>query len=142
MRRQREMAPELLSVPGRHGLGDGLFLQVRDDEHQSWLFHYSFHGRAHAMGLGPVDRVSMEMARAEITRCGAALREDRDPITARAESLAAERPKRERAQTFKEVAELYISKNEESWDSAAHRQQWRSSLKTYAYPFIGNKPID
>ena len=40
-----------LNRPGRYGDGKGLWLQVRDAEHRSWLFRYVFAGKQRQMGL-------------------------------------------------------------------------------------------
>jgi hypothetical protein len=49
--------------PGRHGDGGGLWLQVRDAEHKSWLFRFTRHGKARQMGLGPFPDVTLVAAR-------------------------------------------------------------------------------
>jgi integrase len=43
--------------------------------------------------------------------------------------------------TFKTVAETYIAANEDSWRNDKHRQQWKNTLSTYAYPVIGDLPV-
>jgi len=40
------------------------------------------------------------------------------------------------------VAALYIDGREGGWKNEKHRQQWRSTLETHAYPAIGDKPVD
>jgi hypothetical protein len=55
--------------PGRYGDGGGLWLQVRDAEHRSWLFRYKLHGRARQMGLGPLADVPLAEARDIATAC-------------------------------------------------------------------------
>ena len=55
-----------LGFPGRYGDGDGLWLRVRSAGIRSWLFRYMLHGKARAMGLGPVDLVPLAEARAAV----------------------------------------------------------------------------
>jgi hypothetical protein len=43
--------------------------------------------------------------------------------------------------TFAECAARYIAAHEKEWRNAKHRQQWESTLKTYAYPVIGTLPV-
>ncbi|MBV9777554.1 MAG: DUF4102 domain-containing protein, partial [Acetobacteraceae bacterium] len=69
--------------PGRHGDGDGLWLQVRDAERRSWLFRYTLNGRAREMGLGPAGDVSLAEAREAARKCRAVLREGLDPLEQR-----------------------------------------------------------
>src|SRR5262249_5070259 len=38
-------------------------------------------------------------------------------------------------------AEQFIVSQETGWKNAKHRQQWRNTLTTYAYPIIGNLPL-
>ena len=39
------------------------------------------------------------------------------------------------------VAEAHIAANESNWRNDKHRQQWRNTLATYAYPVIGDLPV-
>jgi len=56
--------------PGLHGDGGGLWLQVtRNRRGRSWVFRYSFKGKAREMGLGSLDTVSLAEARAAATEC-------------------------------------------------------------------------
>ena len=52
-----------LTEGGRYGDGDGLWLQVRDADHRSWLFRYTVGRKARQMGLGPLPDVSLAEAR-------------------------------------------------------------------------------
>ncbi len=42
-----------LTRSGRYGDGPGLWLQVRDAQHRSWLFRYAAAGKSRQIGLGP-----------------------------------------------------------------------------------------
>jgi formylglycine-generating enzyme required for sulfatase activity len=52
-----------LTKPGRYGDGGNLWLQISANGGKAWLFRYRHGGRARAMGLRPVDLVSMSEAR-------------------------------------------------------------------------------
>ena len=43
--------------------------------------------------------------------------------------------------TFEHCAEANISANEIGWRNAKHRQQWRNTLRVYAYPTLGRLPV-
>jgi integrase len=58
-------------------------------------------------------------------------------VQKQAEAVAAAAPP---APTFRECAQAYIDEMWLRW-SEKHRNQWPSSLKTYAYPTIGNLTI-
>lgn len=69
-----------LTKAGRYGDGGGLWLQVRDAEHRSWLFRYKLHGKPRQMGLGPATDVSLAEARDAAASCRALVRKGVDPI--------------------------------------------------------------
>jgi hypothetical protein len=46
-----------------------------------------------------------------------------------------------KGRTFRQVAEEFLHHKEAGWRNATHRQQWRSTLRTYAEPVIGSLPI-
>ena len=48
------MAVNRLSKPGRHAVGDGLYLQIGPAGTKAWLLRYMRDGRARQMGLGAV----------------------------------------------------------------------------------------
>jgi len=129
--------PKLLTKPGVHGYGDGLYLQVRDADRRTWILRYSLRGKARWMGLGALDDVPLADARETALAARKLLRAGQDPIEARemAEALAAAPPPA--AHSFKEVALGYIAAHEAGWRNVKHRQQWTNTLSTYAYPTMG-----
>ena len=44
--------------------------------------------------------------------------------------------------TFSEVADAVIEIKSAALSNAKHKAQWRSTLETYAYPFIGSTPVN
>lgn len=46
-----------------------------------------------------------------------------------------------KAVTFEEAAERYIEAHKAGWKNAKHAAQWTTTLKTYAYPLIGESPV-
>ena len=77
-----------LTAPGRYGDGSGLWLQVRDAEHRSWLFRYISGGKHRQMGLGPFPDVSLAEAREAAHGYRAAVRQGQDPIEERRKAKA------------------------------------------------------
>jgi integrase len=128
-----------LTQSGRYGDGDGLWLQVRSADRRSWLFRYMRRGKARAMGLGPVDLISLADARTAARECRQLLLGGTDPLEHRRRlALAASSAA---GPTFNEVAELYIAAHEAGWKNAKHRYQWRNTLSMIAAPVFGDKPI-
>ena len=128
-----------LTQPGAYGDGAGLYLQVRGADNRSWLYRFRLHGKAHLMGLGMVADVSLAEARDAAAAARKLVRQGINPIdqrrAARAKSAA------QVGLTFTQVADAYISAHEPSWRNAKHRQQWRTTLHTYAAPILGKLPV-
>ncbi|WP_298198863.1 integrase arm-type DNA-binding domain-containing protein, partial [Novosphingobium sp.] len=133
--------------PGRHADGGGLYLRVQHGGARSWLFRMLVDGKARDVGLGPAagaGAVSLADAR-KAARALAVQRDTGEVIEGkrtRARRMAAQAIATEAAaRTFREVAEAYIDRKEGGWKNPKHRQQWRNTLATYAYPVIGDMPI-
>ncbi len=119
--------------------GDGLWLQVRDAEHKSWLLRFTLAGRAREMGLGSLDLVSLAEAREAALEARRLLREGIDPLDRRKKEQAEARA--DAAPTFREVAAFYMDAHSAGWRNAKHRTQWSSTLEAYAYPVFGNRRV-
>jgi integrase len=132
---------EKLTAPGRYPDGDGLFLQVGKTGSKSWLLRYQLNYRERYMGLGSAKNFSLKEARERARKARQQLDDGVDPIEARlAQRDLAGKQARERI-TFKQAAEQFLAVHEEGWRNAKHRHQWRSSLKAYALPMLGERPI-
>ena len=144
-----------LTQPGRYGDGGNLWLQVtdtgrKDDDGaaivtKSWVFRYRLNRRSRAMGLGPVELVSLADAREVARDARRLLLKGKDPIEERDKARKADEEQKRveaaRSVTFQHCAEKYIAAHEASWKNEKHRAQWKSTLKTYAYPEIGELPV-
>ena len=130
-----------LKTPGRYCDGRGLWLQVRDAGNKSWLFRYMIDGQARHMGLGPLHTVSLAEARERALRARQCLLDGVDPLEAKRGAVRDRRLAAARLVTFQQCAEDYISAHSPSWRSDKHRYHWRSTLQTYAYPVIGDLPV-
>src|SRR5271166_3338205 len=153
MSKLNAMRLRTLTKPGTYGDGSGLYLQVRmpgkpqqpegpdkrERPNRSWLYRFKLHGKAHLMGLGTVDDVSLAEARDAAAAARKLVRQGINPIdqrrAARAESAA------QAGLTFAQVANAYIAAHERSWRNAKHRQQWRNTLDAYAAPILGKLPV-
>lgn len=127
-----------LRTPGYYGDGGNLWLQVSPAGTKSWVFRFTLAGRAREMGLGPVLDVSLAEARDRAQECRRLVREGVDPIEQRRERMAATKTA---APLFATAAEAYITAHGPKWRNAKHREQWRSTLTTYAAPVIGQMPV-
>lgn len=129
---------------GRHADGGGLQLLVKPSGARSWVFRYTVNGKSRDMGLGPAagtDALSLADARDLAAAFRLKLKYGIDPLEeARQLEIDAQAVQNARV-TFKQVAEAHIGTNEHSWKNTKHRQQWRNTLATYAYPAIGDLPV-
>ncbi len=138
--------------PGLHPDGGGLYLQVTQVRtkdgpvegkfNKSWVFRFTLAGHAREMGLGSFKTFGLADAREGAEQCRKLLHAGRDPIEARKAERVSHRTKEAKAPTFERCATLYMAEHEKGWRNAKHRQQWHSTLATYAYPIIGALPVD
>ncbi|HTC11767.1 MAG TPA: integrase arm-type DNA-binding domain-containing protein, partial [Acetobacteraceae bacterium] len=136
------------AAPGRYGDGAGLYLLVRSPASRFWLFRYVRDGKMREMGLGTAagpGAVTLADARVKARRLHDAVREGRDPLADRAAADAAAKAAVQQAQirgkTFREVADGYLAVHEIGWRNGKHRQQWKNTLASYAYPHMGAVPV-
>ena len=133
--------------PGRHADGGGLHLLVKDTGARSWVYRFMLKGKSRDIGLGPAGPggISLADARDLATALRLRVKAGIDPLEERqrseAEAKVAEQAAKVAGITFKAMAETHIAANKDSWRNAKHKQQWENTLKTYAYPVIGDLPV-
>ncbi len=123
-----------VKAPGRYSdRGTGLVFVVSPTGAKRWLFRYQRHGRRRELGLGPYPVVGLAEAREVALEMRRALHRGEDParVLRRGDAM----------RTFREAAEALIEAKSHEWRNAKHRQQWRSTLVTYAYPVVGEMPV-
>lgn len=118
--------------PGRHGDGGGLMLNVTATGGKSWVQRLVIHGRRRDIGLGSLDRVSLAEARKAAFENRNIARGGGDPTaTANAAPL------------FADALDTVIAIHRDGWkDAGKSEKQWRASMRDYALPRIGRKPVD
>jgi len=129
---------------GRHPDGNGLYLNIRDPEGTaSWLFRFSLFKKRHWMGFGSVDSLhGLAWAREQVLNYRALVKQGTDPrIDRKRVREAIQKQNALNENTFSSVAESYIEDKKSGWRNIKHHQQWRNTLKKYAYPQIGSKPV-
>lgn len=141
---------QVRSAPsGMHADGNGLYLCVKPSGSRSWILRFQMNKKRQEMGLGAAGVLSLADARAEAARLKALIAQGVNPIEskreaakAKAETKKAEKLEQTRkAATFKMAAAEHIADQEAGWRNAKHHQQWINTLKTYAYPIIGDLPV-
>jgi integrase len=125
-----------------HGAVKGLFLQVTasqargasaGERARSWIYRFvsPVTGKGRWMGLGPVDVVTLEEARAQATAARKMVKiEHKDPISERDRKDAAAAVEAARMKTFGQVAKEFLEDRRDEWKNAKHAAQWETSLTT------------
>jgi integrase len=126
--------------------GGGLYLQVTlgkdNNVRRSWIFRYQRKGQpARDMGLGSLNDIGLADAREIARRYRVLVKEGKDPIRERDTEVATNLAATATVMTFEQAAEIYIAQHRSGWRNPVHAAQWPSSLKTYAYPFIGKMSV-
>jgi integrase len=112
-----------------------------------WLLNYvsPTTGKRTYMGLGSIETVPLKAVKLEAAEFRLQIARGRCPLSERQAAQAAKRSGFTRtargSRTFEGVAEEFISFHRPTWTSKRHAHQWEASLRTYAYPVIGNLPI-
>lgn len=129
-----------LKEPGLHFVGTvpGLALQIVPSGARSWVLRVMVGGKRREMGLGGFPAVTLAMAHEKAREARDLIRQGRDPILLAREALSALKAEQARALTFAQCAEAYIDAHEVGWRNEKHTQQWRSTMKTYVYPVMGD----
>ena len=123
---------------GAYGDGKGLTLKV-DPHGKRWYQRVSVNGQRRNIGLGSYPAISLSAARVaaisnhqSIAQGGNPLQEKRQ---AKQDASAPAVP------SFADVAQVVHELNAPTWSNSKHSHEWIQSLKTYAYPVIGRKPV-
>ena len=126
---------------GMYADGGGLYLRVTPEGTKNWVLRYMLDRKPHWMGLGPFPLYSLQEARARALDARRKRHEGIDPIEARRAERTRQRLDAAKAITFKQCAETYIASHSAGWRNEKHRYQWKATLKDYAYPAIGDLPV-
>ena len=124
-----------LKTPGRYADGHGLYLVVDPSGAKRWLLRIVVQGKRRDIGLGGASLVTLAEAREKALAYRKTARGGGDPLA-----------ERRRAQvtvpTFAEAAETVHVEHKTTWRNPKHAAQWIQTLRTYANPHFGSKPVD
>ena len=126
---------KLARTEGLHRVAPGLYLRVRGGS-ALWTVRYTVAGKTREPSLGPFDQLGLADAVAKAAEVRAKAKRGETITTERARAKPAVRGDR-----FRDVAEQLWDSMKPGWKSAKHGDQWLNTLKTYAYPKIGDKPV-
>lgn len=111
-----------------------LHLLVKTNGTKYWVYRYVDNGKRRDLGLGRYPQVSLADARAIANEYNLRLTRGEPP-------RPVEVPLQQ-ATVFKVFAQEYIDLHRAEWRNEKHASQWLNTLETYAYPVIGDLPLD
>ena len=123
-----------LTTPGRYGDRiPTLYLLVKSASRKTWVQRLTIQKTQHDLGLGPWPLVTVEDAR-------------RKAMDNRRKRYQGEKIIHGKRQvigiTFQEAADTVIALHEPTWKHGGKSAKlWRATLRNYAFPFIGQKPV-
>jgi integrase len=144
---------------GLYGDGGGLYVHVGKSGTKSWIFRYwvperdphsgdlvidatgKRGGRTREMGLGSCITISLQEARERGLECRKLREREIDPIEAREAARREAALQRAKSLTFKDAAIAYMAAHRVAWKNDKHAAQWPATLTKYAYPIIGDLPL-
>ncbi len=124
-----------LKVAGRYADGNGLYLVVDPSGAKRWILRTMVQGRRRDIGLGSLRLVSLGEAREAARTHRKLARDGGNPLAERRRARAV-------IPTFEDLARTVHGQHKAGWKNAKHGEQWITTLKTYAFPALGNVPVD
>jgi hypothetical protein len=124
-----------ISEPGRYIDGDGLMLRVTESGSKNWILRVRIEGERRDVGLGSFKVVTLAEAREKA-------REYRRLIAQGVGPVAEKKKVVDSVPTFRDAATRVHADHKAAWKNGKHQAQWISTLETYAFPLIGDRPVD
>lgn len=118
--------------------GGGLHLFITPKGGKYWRYRYRFHGQDCTLSLGVYPKISLKKAR----------QLHRDAQTLLDQGINPHAHKQQQKQTarkqdsFEKIAREWYAHQKPAWKNAKHAQQVINTLTQYAFPQIGDMPID
>ncbi|MEP2784721.1 MAG: tyrosine-type recombinase/integrase [Pseudoruegeria sp.] len=136
-----------LDKPGYHRVGgvSGLCLQVKATGSRSWVLRMTFGGKRRDLGLGSYPSVTLSMARERARMSLDRAWAGYDPVEERRALREQSKPviENESSKSFKQcVLEFCQDKIMHHKNAHRARQQFENSLEAYAFPTLGEMPVD
>ncbi len=118
--------------PGRYSDGGCLYLVVNPGGSKQWVVRLTIFGSQTDLGLGGVAYVTLAEARDEAARLRKIARTGGDPRIERSRETI----------TFDDAAERVHAALIPTWRNKKHADTWLSTVKKYASPHVGSRPIE
>ena len=129
-----DRAVKSAAAPGRLFDGQGLFLLVTPGGAKIWKQRIAVNGRRQELGLGPYPVVTLAKAREAALENRRMVRDGLNPKV--------ERRRARGIPTFAELARADFEHRKAGWRNAKHAAQWIGTLEEFAFPRLGDRPVD
>jgi Integrase len=126
-----------------HAVGGvpGLKLQCCPTGARSWVLRTVVGAVRKDIGLGSYPSVGLAEARIKAQVAKDLIVQGIDPTAERKAARQRLIAQQQSTLLFKEAAERYITSRTTAWKNPRQADQWRASLRDYAYPHIGTLPV-
>ncbi|WP_216162793.1 site-specific integrase [Polynucleobacter sp. MWH-Creno-3A4] len=138
-----------LAKPGYHADPDnkGLYLQITKFQGsitKSWIFRFSSPVtlKRREMGIGSLESLSLANARLKAFDLRRLILDGIDPLEQRIVKRTKAIEANNNSITFADAADRCIKTKQAEWSNSKHKDQWVSTIKTYALPIIGKLKVD
>ena len=121
---------KMLTKPGMHADGLGLYLNVKRSGSRSWIYRAMVDGRRREIGLGPYPAISLARARERAATHRTTVAEGGNPTAEKQKVL-----------TFRAASLIVHEQNTKRW-RPTHARQWLQSLSRHVFPVLGEKRLD
>jgi integrase len=132
-----------LKLVGRHTTDErGLQLLIKESGKKYWVIRYAYGKKRHDLSVGTFPEQTIKYARSRAQEVRVKLNQGINPLEEKRALKEAIRDQALSSVTFEQFALEVIQKKCIEWSNAKHAAQWGSSLRMYAFPFIGKMRLD
>ena len=135
MERLTALRIKAIKAPGRYGDGGGLHLLVTPSGAKRWILRTTINGQRKDIGLGSLDILTLAESRDVALDYRRQIARGVDPI-------AEKRKKEDPVPTFRDASKRVFDEQKATWKNGKHQNQWINTLETYAFPKIGDRPVN
>ena len=139
------LQPKYDNKPTVYAVGgvSGLYWQITPSgKGRSWLLRAKVNGKRRDIGLGPYPEISLGAAKDAAREARRMIRDGVDPVEKRASDKQKWYEQNLFETTFGDALNEFLPIVEAELSSEKYRKQWAASVREYAIPVIGSKPVN
>ena len=129
-------------TPGRYfDNASSMHLWVKSPTQKYWILRYMVKGKRQDMSLGSINVVPLQEARKKALDAQIELSQGMNPLSKK-KGARLEQESQKPQILFRDYALECIEAKSHEWRNTKHHDQWIYTLKEYAFPVIGDLPIE